>query len=179
VRSLVLIDEVDKAPRDFPNDILNEIERLYFRIPELDNARVEAPQAFAPVVVLTSNSERNLPDAFLRRCIYYDIPFPDSERLRRIVELRLGHYVRGASPLLAEGLGFFAVLRAPECSLRKRPGTAELLDWLAALAAMGANPARSLRSQIGLARQTISALLKTADDQPVGRETLEQWSAKE
>ena len=68
-RSVVLIDEVEKAPRDFANDILNEIERMYFRIPELGNRRIEAEEAYSPVVIMTNNSEKSLPDAFLRRCV--------------------------------------------------------------------------------------------------------------
>ena len=79
-RSVVLIDEVEKAPRDFPNDILNEIERLYFRIPELGNRRIDANPGYDPVVVMTNNSEKSLPDAFLRRYIFFNIPFPSGER---------------------------------------------------------------------------------------------------
>ena len=86
---MVLIDEVDKAPRDFANDVLNEIERLEFQVGELGNARIVADPTYAPIVVLTSNSERTLSDAFLRRCVYYNIPPPDREQLRRIVESRL------------------------------------------------------------------------------------------
>jgi len=174
-RSIVLIDEIDKAPRDFPNDILNEIDRLYFKVPELDNLRLEATREFAPIVVLTSNSERNLPDAFLRRCIYYDVPFPETERLAEIVEVRLGHYVRGMSPLLAEAIAFFSWLRSPENALRKRPGTAELLDWLSSLAAIGASADAGLKTQDALAVRTLPALLKTADDQRRGRELFEAW----
>jgi MoxR-like ATPase len=174
-RSVVLIDEIDKAPRDFPNDILNEIDRLYFKVPELDNVRVEATRESAPIVVMTSNSERNLPDAFLRRCIYYDVPFPENERLAEIVEVRLGHFVRGMSPLLAESIGFFSMLRAPEHALRKRPGTAELLDWLSSLAAIGASADAGLKAQSGLALRTLPALLKTADDQRRGHELFEAW----
>ena len=174
-RSVVLIDEVDKAPRDFPNDILNEIDRLYFKIPELDNLRIDATRESAPIVVLTSNSERNLPDAFLRRCIYYDVPFPENERLAEIVEVRLGHYVRGMSPLLAEAIGFFTWLRSPENALRKRPGTAELLDWLSSLAAIGASADAGLKTQDERALRTLPALLKTADDQRRGRELFEAW----
>jgi MoxR-like ATPase len=174
-RSVVLIDEVDKAPRDFPNDILNEIERLYFKLPELDNARIEAPRAAAPLVVLTSNSERNLPDAFLRRCVFYDIPFPEPDRLAEIVAVRLGRFVRATSPLLAESLGFFGWLRSAENALRKRPGTAELLDWLSALAAIGASPDRGLRAQEALALRTVPALLKTADDQRRAADLFARW----
>src|SRR5262249_34460885 len=88
-RSVVLIDEIDKAPRDFPNDLLNEIDRLTFRVPELMNIgspRSEpgedgVPDSLRPIVVLTSNSEKGLPDAFLRRCVYFDIPFPDASQM--------------------------------------------------------------------------------------------------
>jgi MoxR-like ATPase len=92
-RSVVLIDEVEKAPRDFPNDILNEIERMYFRIPELGNRRVEADPDQYPIVLMTNNSEKSLPDAFLRRCIYYNIPFPDADALEAIVLARLVDYL--------------------------------------------------------------------------------------
>src|SRR5262249_10145796 len=88
-RSVVLIDEVEKAPRDFANDILNELERMYFRIPELGNRRVDSVEEFSPIVIMTNNSEKSLPDAFLRRCIYYDIEFPTAQRLEEIVIARL------------------------------------------------------------------------------------------
>ena len=87
-RSVVLIDEIDKAPRDFPNDILNEVENQYFHIPELGNVKIEATENMSPILVLSSNSEKPLPDAFLRRCIYYNIPFPDETRLTKIIEAR-------------------------------------------------------------------------------------------
>jgi len=94
-RSIVLIDEVDKAPRDFPNDILNEIENLYFRIPELQidsvsaNLKMGESADLSPVIILTSNSEKALPDAFLRRCVFYHIPFPERDRLEKIVRSQL------------------------------------------------------------------------------------------
>ncbi len=89
-RSVVVIDEVDKAPRDFPNDILNEIEQLSFTVAELAGQRVPPPQTLRPFVVFTSNSEKQLPDAFLRRCVYYHIEEPDKDRLLEIVSARLG-----------------------------------------------------------------------------------------
>src|SRR6185503_6558420 len=87
-RSVVLIDEIDKAPRDFPNDILNEIEHLTFTVRETGQAFVAGPE-YRPILVLTSNSEKNLPDAFLRRCIFYHISFPSRDRLREIATRRL------------------------------------------------------------------------------------------
>ena len=92
-RSIVLIDEVDKAPRDFPNDILNEIEGMYFKIPELNNVIISSDASMRPFVIITSNSEKHLPDAFLRRCIYYHIHFPDKERLLKLLEIRVGKYL--------------------------------------------------------------------------------------
>lgn len=89
-RSVVLVDEIDKAPRDFPNDLLREIESMKFRIPELAGREVRAAADHRPVVVITSNSEKLLPDAFLRRCIFYDVPFPDDKKLEEIVARRLG-----------------------------------------------------------------------------------------
>ena len=126
-RSVVLIDEVDKAPRDFPNDLLNELEQLYFKVPELGNAKVEVEPALQPVVIITSNSEKDLPDAFLRRCIYYHIPFPESERLADIIASHLGSNIDMNNAFLQTALDLFYRLRAPENGLRKKPATAELL----------------------------------------------------
>ncbi|MFM8485778.1 MAG: AAA family ATPase, partial [Bacteroidota bacterium] len=87
--SVVLIDEIDKAPRDFPNDILNEIEEQAFRIRELSLDVKRSPDT--PImVIMTSNSEKNLPDAFLRRCVFYHIPFPNQEQLGKIAKSALG-----------------------------------------------------------------------------------------
>jgi MoxR-like ATPase len=169
-RSVVLIDELDKAPRDFPNDILNEIEDLYFKIPELGNAAVTADRALSPIVVITSNSEKHLPDAFLRRCIFYDIPFPRREQLQQIICNRLGTFSHGRSPLLDAALDFFLELRREANGLQKPPGTAELIGWLAAMTAVGIDPGDSLSREVGPAVATLSALLKTAHDQRVGRE---------
>jgi MoxR-like ATPase len=131
VRSVVLIDEVDKAPRDLPNDILSALDDMSFLIPELDNARVQADPALRPIVVFTSNSEKALPDPFLRRCIYYNIPFPGERDLRKIVANRLVAQAE-RDGLLDDALKLLDRIRqAP--GLRKKPATAELLDWLQAL----------------------------------------------
>lgn len=87
-RSVVLIDDIDKASRDFPNDILNEMEAMYFRIPELGHVLIEADPRYQPILVITSRSEKQLPDAFLRRCICYHIPFPAAQ-VETIVEARM------------------------------------------------------------------------------------------
>lgn len=132
-RSVVLIDEVDKAPRDFPNDILNEIEAMYFRIPELGNVKIEANQDYQPIIVLTSNSEKHLPDAFLRRCVFYHIPFPDRDKLEAIVDAYANDSNLKPSSKFAIALDFFFILRDPNNGLRKKPSTAELISWLSAL----------------------------------------------
>jgi MoxR-like ATPase len=131
-RSVVLIDEIDKAPRDFPNDVLTELEDLYFRIPELGDVVYRADPHLRPLVVLTSNSERDLPDAFLRRCVYYHIPFPNPQRLEEIVAQQL-HDHPADSALSCEALALFQRLRDPRSGLRKKPATAELLLWLLTL----------------------------------------------
>jgi MoxR-like ATPase len=180
-RSVVLIDEVDKAPRDFPNDLLNEVEGMYFRVPELGNVRLAAGEELRPVLIITSNSEKHLPDAFLRRCIYYNIPFPDvtqadgRQRLTEIVLARSTQFADDHSPLLAEALDFFAKLREPNSGLRKKPATAELLNWLGALHGAGAPAAEPLRQHAELAAASLGALVKSASDQEVARTLLAEW----
>jgi MoxR-like ATPase len=175
-RSVVLIDEVDKAPRDFPNDILNELELLYFRIPELGNVKIEADLDLQPVVVITSNSEKDLPDAFLRRCIYYNIPFPERERLRHIVDNRLGSFAAG-SQFLEDALDLFDNLRSPSAGLRKKPATAELLGWIISLQEIAPGVENPL-SDPGLALRTLSNLVKTAEDQRKATEIINQWTSR-
>jgi MoxR-like ATPase len=167
-RSLLLIDEIDKAPRDLPNDLLNELEHLYFRISEVDNMTLLAPRQLSPFVVITSNSEKHLPEAFLRRCIYYDIPFPSDEGLKEIVANRIDGFTSGKEPLLVDVLAVFERLRRPDEGLEKKPGTAELLDWLMALLGNGAARGKSLRTQADIGRRTLNALLKTSSDQRRG-----------
>jgi MoxR-like ATPase len=174
-RSVVLIDEIDKAPRDFPNDLLNEVENLYFRVPELNNAHITASEEMRPILVLTSNSEKNLPDAFLRRCVYYNIPFPDRDRLADIVMARTGSFENSDSRLLSDALELFFRLREPASGLRKRPATAELIGWLIAMREMGAPADQSLRQHGAAALGTISTLIKSADDQETARKIVENW----
>jgi MoxR-like ATPase len=180
-RSVVVIDEIDKAPRDFPNDLLNEIEHLYFRIPELANAEVRADPALRPVVVVTSNSEKHLPDAFLRRCVFYHLDFPDTQRLKRIVLLRLvtaapaGRALPLGEAFLADAVALFEALRRPESGLRKKPGTAELLGWVVAMAEAGTDLQAALADQKTRLRATLGALVKDRDDQETARGLVERW----
>ena len=171
-RSIVLIDEVDKAPRDFPNDILNELEQLYFRIPELGNVSIEANPALQPIVILTSNSEKDLPDAFLRRCIFYHIPFPEGDRLREIVANRLGISSDRYQAFVQDALDLFARLRGS--NLRKKPATAELLGWILALRQIASGVDNPI-TQPDLVFKTLGVLVKTTEDQKYATELVNQW----
>jgi len=173
-RSVVLIDEIDKAPRDFPNDILNEIEWLYFRIPELNNELIKAAPGMEPVVVITSNSEKDLPDAFLRRCVFYHIQFPTPERLKKIVETRLGKLIASNQPMLNHALEMFERLRNPGVGLLKKPATAELLAWLTALSKIKTteNPFVDDSDKI---RNTLGILIKSKEDLKAASQVVSEW----
>jgi MoxR-like ATPase len=177
-RTVVLIDEIDKAPRDFPNDLLNEIEQMYFRIPELDNIQVGGPAAitsdYRPIVVITSNSEKNLPDPFLRRCVYYHIPFPTTERLREILLSRLGQLPSAQGPLIQDALTFFAHLRERKV-LKRQTSPAELIDWLTYMLRRGAKPKHRLNDVRSYAFAALSALTKDPKDQDSVRGELESF----
>jgi len=126
---VLLIDEVDKADLEFPNDLLNELDRMSFAIPEL---REEVVARHRPVVIITSNNEKELPDPFLRRCIFHFIEFPDEDLLGRILKV---HHPDLEENLAQQALQAFFQLR--EAPLRKRPSTSELIDWVAALRCAG------------------------------------------
>ena len=123
--SVVLIDEIDKAPRDFSNDLLDEIEYFQFRIKEDDNHVIEKGEEQKIIIVITSNSEKNLPDAFLRRCAFHHIPFPKKDVLLKIILSHLGESSTYANENLIE---YFFEIR--EELKRKKPATAELINWL-------------------------------------------------
>jgi MoxR-like ATPase len=178
-QSVVLIDEIDKAPLDFPNDILNEIERMEFRIPELNNATITADPQKRPVVVMTSNSEKHLPDAFLRRCIYYNIEFPNEKRLKEIIRKQAGLYVDNEPQFLDDLLNFFSLLREEGCGIQKKPATAELLDWIVALKKISRDKPNPLRDNKEKVISSLSCLLKNADDLAIAQKMFEeQWRPK-
>ncbi|HJZ79696.1 MAG TPA: MoxR family ATPase [Pyrinomonadaceae bacterium] len=172
-RSVVLVDEVDKAPRDFPNDLLNEVEDMYFKVMELGNVRISATEDMRPILIITSNSEKHLPDAFLRRCVYYNIPFPDKGRLKEIVLARIGGW--DGETLLSDALDFFSNLRQPSSGLHKPPATAELLGWLTALRGHEMKLDRKLKDNPEVALATMSTLVKNVDDQNIARTILTDW----
>jgi MoxR-like ATPase len=130
---VLLIDEIDKADIEFPNDLLWELDIMSFDIPETGETITAKHR---PIVVITSNAEKELPDAFLRRCIFHYIAFPDEEMMAEIVRV---HYPELEKKLLEETLKAFYWVRSIN-GLQKKPSTSELLDWVQALVVGGINP---------------------------------------
>jgi len=151
-RHVLLIDEVDKADLEFPNDLLLELDEMRFRIDETDE---EISAKHRPVVLITSNNEKELPDAFLRRCIFYFIDFPEPSLMRRIIDV---HHPNLDVTLLDQVLLKFYWLREQN-DLRKKPSTSELIDWISALLRSGLSTDK-LESHIPF----IGALLKKEQD---------------
>ena len=157
-RPVLLIDEIDKADIEFPNDLLLELDRMEFDVYETGE-RVKARQR--PVVIITSNNEKELPDAFLRRCFFHYIRFPDKAEMQAIVQL---HYPDLKESLLAEAMELFFELRNVE-GLRKKPSTSELLDWIRLLLADDIAPEVLRSREPGkLVPALYGALLKTEQD---------------
>lgn len=130
VKVVLLIDEVDKGDIEFPNDLLFELDEMRFYIQETDEW-VKATHR--PAVIVTSNSEKELPDAFLRRCVFHYIDFPDEEQMRAIIDV---HFPKLSEEVMKSACKIFYGLREV-AGLRKRPSTSELLDWIRALLASG------------------------------------------
>ncbi len=151
-RKVLLIDEIDKADIEFPNDLLHELDRMRFRIIETDR---EIVAQHRPVVIITSNNEKDLPDAFLRRCVFHFIEFPDEALMRRIVDVHLPGL---DDTLIEQAMKIFFELRA-FTRLRKRPSTSELVDWLSALKHSGVSSVK-LDQNIPF----VGALLKREQD---------------
>jgi len=128
VQPVLLIDEIDKADIEFPNDLLRELDRMEFYVHE---TRELVTARHRPIIIITSNNEKELPDAFLRRCFFHYIRFPDEATMRAIVAV---HYPRLKQELLAEALAVFFEVRATP-GLKKKPSTSELLDWIKLLLA--------------------------------------------
>ncbi len=132
---VLLIDEIDKADLEFPNDLLWELDQMEFYIPE---TRETVRAKKRPIVIITSNAEKELPDAFLRRCIFHYIDFPDQEQMERILRVHFDHL---EEDLLRQAMAAFYWLRELR-GIDKKPSTSELVDWLRALIAGGVDPAR-------------------------------------
>jgi MoxR-like ATPase len=133
---VLLIDEIDKADLEFPNDLLWELDRMEFYIPE---TKKTVTARHRPVTIITSNAEKELPDAFLRRCVFHYIEFPDEEKMAEIVRV---HYPDIEERLLALAMDRFYEIRAMR-DIQKKPSTSELLDWLRALALSGTDLAKA------------------------------------
>ena len=151
-QTVLLIDEIDKADLEFPNDLLWEIDRMEFYIPETKQTVVAH---YRPIVIITSNAEKELPDAFLRRCLFYYIPFPTREEMERILGV---HFKNLEKTLMKEALDTFYWMRSLT-TLKKRPSTSELIDWIRALLMTGADPGE-LQKEL----PCIGALLKKNED---------------
>jgi MoxR-like ATPase len=126
---------------------------------------------------MTNNSEKSLPDAFLRRCIYYNISFPTGPRLEQIVMSRLPEFVEGSTVhvLARDAVDFLLFIREESSGLEKRPGTAELLNWISGMARLGARPDAPLGKQADIAERAFPALAKISSDQIRVRELLWSW----
>ena len=140
---VLLIDEIDKADLEFPNDLLWELDQMEFYIPET-KATVRAKHR--PIVIITSNAEKELPDAFLRRCVFHYIEFPDQEQMREIIRVHFGNL---EEQLVQQALAAFYWLRSLR-GIEKKPSTSELVDWLRALIASGVD-AKRLEKEIPFA----------------------------
>jgi MoxR-like ATPase len=159
---VLLIDEIDKADLEFPNDLLWELDLMEFFIPE---TRVTVRAKERPIVIITSNAEKELPDAFLRRCIFHYIAFPDEGKMAEIVKV---HYPDIESTLLHQAMERFYEIRAMK-DIQKRPSTSELLNWLQALVLAGIDPER-IKEDIPF----IGVLLKKNQDIDVFRDIREK-----
>lgn len=161
-RSVVLIDEIDKAPRDFPNDLLNEVERMQFLVKETE-ITFAAKDAWRPLLILTSNSEKDLPDPFLRRCVFFHISFPSADQLKEIVKRRFKDHPEFTATFIDRAADHFFDIR--KLALKKKPETAEFLAWISLLKSL--NPdMEDLRApgQAELLALSYSVLAKTDDD---------------
>lgn len=174
-RQIVLIDEIDKAPRDLPNDVLAAIEDLEFSVPEIGKT-YKTKMENRPIIIITSNSEKNLPDPFLRRVVYFHIPFPDAGALLEIVSGK----VEGYSPSQLQPVirHFENVRNSKDLKLKKLPATAELIFWTMLLKKLDFDPnkldniGRLNAAEKQELRLSYSVLAKTKEDLIVLQETL-------
>ena len=156
-RIVLLIDEIDKADIEFPNDLLQELDRMEFHVYETgETVRART----RPIVIITSNNEKELPDAFLRRCFFHYIRFPDIETMRAIVDV---HFPDIKTTLVTEALSQFFDVRETQ-GLKKKPSTSEVLDWLKLLMADDLDAADLKRSGADALPRLHGALLKNEQD---------------
>ncbi len=174
-RQIVLIDEIDKAPRDLPNDVLAAIEDLEFSVPEIGKTYKTRTEN-RPIIIITSNSEKNLPDPFLRRVVYYHIPFPDAGALLEIVSGKID----GFSPSEIQSVirHFESIRNSRDLKLKKLPATAELIFWTMLLKKLNFSPSkldalnRLSAEEKRQLRLSYSVLAKTKEDLIALQETV-------
>ena len=163
-RSLVIVDEIDKAPRDFPNDLLYEFDHLRFRVPEFDN--YESPpidDALRPILLITTNAEQLLPDAFLRRCAFLHLEPPRGAELAALIERRFQGRLVADHPLLRDIVALSDRLRE-RGQLERAPSSAELLQFIAAILSAGGRPDLGLAEQPTPVTAYLPLLAKSASD---------------
>jgi MoxR-like ATPase len=156
-RAILLIDEIDKADIEFPNDLLQELDRMEFFVYETQEL-VKAKHR--PLIIITSNNEKELPDAFLRRCFFHYIRFPELETMEKIVDV---HFPSLKKDLLAEALGLFFEVR-DVAGLKKKPSTSELLDWIKLLLSEDLSADTLRESNDNILPKMHGALLKNEQD---------------
>ena len=149
---ILLIDEIDKADLEFPNDLLWELDRMEFHIPETGRT---VTAKHRPIVIITSNAEKELPDAFLRRCIFHYIEFPDAEQMEEIIKVHFDHVEEN---ILKQVLATFYWIRGLY-NIQKKPSTSEVIDWIRALE-LGGVPASKIKEAVPFA----GVLLKKNED---------------
>lgn len=177
-QTVVLIDEIDKAPRDFPNDLLDEIENLTFKILELGGIETPRPvSALRPIVIITTNSERPLPDAFLRRCVFTHLTYPAGPELEEILSSRLNGVLAAGSPLLRDISAFYEATRAAKV-LDKDPGVSELIQFIQIVACMGADPNVVISGQREIILRGIGVLAKSQNDVDRVSSLIMGWSGR-
>lgn len=166
-RRVVLIDEIDKAPRDFPNDLLNVIDQMAFevretgaRFPTAQDGTARPPR---PVVIITSNSERQLPDAFLRRCVFHYIEFPSEDQLFRILQQHFAGSLSSAGEAMCRAATRRFLDLRRDVPLEKQPATAELIAWVRVLRATGVDVSTIERTAL-TELPALAALIKTQHD---------------
>ena len=156
-RSVVLIDEIDKADIEFPNDLLQELDRMEFYVHELQETIAAKTR---PVIIITSNNEKELPDAFLRRCFFHYIRFPETETMEEIIKV---HFPDIKQNLLKAALNTFYDLREVK-GIKKKPSTSELLDWIKLLVVEDISPEAIKADASKAIPQLYGALLKNEQD---------------
>ena len=171
---IVLIDEIDKADSDFPNDLLLELDQLYFEIPETGERFPEKGQTPKPIIIITSNRERPLSEAFLRRCLYFYVGFPEEEQLKAIIQARFRPEVRSKfDEVIETAIATFLEMRTILDGQpgTKKPGTSEILEFLEALFSRG-EEAKGDLADLVMRKPLLGILLKTQADQRLYRQKM-------